>query len=293
MTRFITLLETPRDALQGLPRPVPTAEKIAYLEALLACGFKVLDFGSFVSPKAVPQMADSAEVFKAIAPLARRHGTELLAIIANARGLETGLQLGVKQFGFPFSISDEFQRRNTGKSIDETWPLITAMGETARAANARLVIYLSMAFGNPYHETFTPQILTDFARRCADAGFTELSLADTVGAASPSLAAALVGNVSRALPEATLGVHFHCRPDQVAQMAAAALDGGVSWFDCALGGVGGCPFAQDKLVGNMATPALVEFLQSEGYETGINSAALQSANRMALELAGKYGSGAA
>jgi hydroxymethylglutaryl-CoA lyase len=288
MSKFITLLETPRDALQGLPRAVPTAEKIAYLKLILECGFKRMDFGSFVSPRAIPQMADSAEVFAAIAAPAQSRGTELLAIVANARGLETGLQLGVTQFGFPFSISDEFQRRNTGKSIADTWPVISAMGDTARAAGARLAIYLSMAFGNPYHEPFTPQLLTDFARRCADAGFTELSLSDTVGAASPSLATALIGNVTRALPGAQLGVHFHCRPDQVA-MADAALDGGISWFDCALGGIGGCPFAQDKLVGNMATPALVEHLHGKGHETGVNIAALQVASQAAMEIAGKYG----
>lgn len=288
---MITLLETPRDALQGLPGFVPTAEKIALVEAILACDFKVVDFGSFVSPKAIPQMADSAEVYRAIAPAAAARGTQLLAIIANGRGLEDGLALGVRAFGFPLSVSDTFQRRNTNKSLEETWPALIEMGATARAAGARFVVYLSMAFGNPYNEPFTAGTLTDAARRCADAGFTDLSLADTIGAASPALAGALIGNVRRALPDANLGVHFHARPDRITEMAEAALDSGITWFDCAVGGVGGCPFAQDKLVGNLATPALVDYLESTGHPTGVNRVALDEANRLALEIAGKYGAG--
>ncbi len=285
---MLTLLETPRDALQGLAKFVPTDRKVALIEKILTCGFKTVDFGSFVSPKAVPQMADSAEVYRAIAPLAAAKGTELLAIVANPRGLEDGLKLGVRAFGFPFSVSDNFQRRNTRKSVEETWPLVSEMKRAADAAGARLVLYLSMAFGNPYDEPFTPQRLTDFARRCFESGFSELSLADTIGAASPALASALCGNVARALPAAKLGVHFHCRPEQVAGMAEAALDAGVSWFDCALGGVGGCPFAQDELIGNLATPALVEFLESKGQQTGIDRAALEIANREAMKIAAGF-----
>ncbi len=286
---MISLLETPRDALQGLPQFVPTAEKIAFIEEILDCGFPTVDFGSFVSPKAIPQMADSAAVYQAIAPQAKKNGVELLAIVANARGLDDGLKHGVRAFGFPFSVSDAFQMRNTNKSIAETWPLLIEMGKTAKAANARLVLYLSMAFGNPYHEPFTPAALTDFARRCADAGFTDLSLADTIGAASPALANALLGNVARALPDAKLGVHFHCKAERANEMIESALDAGISWFDCALGGVGGCPFAQDELIGNLATPALVEFLESRGEKTGIDHTAMARANQTAVALAMKYG----
>ena len=244
-------VECPRDAWQGLAALIPTFEKVAYLRLLLDAGFRDLDLGSFVSARAVPQLADTEAV---LAELPEPEGRDYLCIVANARGLERAAgQLKVTSLGYPLSVSDAFQRRNTGRGLAESWPLVAELAEGARQAGKRLVVYLSMGFGNPDGEPWTPGVTLDAVARLRDSGVNDVALADTVGRASPELVAELCGAAVARFGADGLGVHLHARPERALALVRAARGAGIRWFEGALSGAGGCPFAGDTLVGNLPT----------------------------------------
>ncbi len=288
----ITLVETPRDAFQGLPKLIPTSTKIAYIQSLLEAGFKHLDIGSFVSPKAVPQMADSEDVARAVCGDA---SVEFIAIVANAQGVSRALNVeGIDTLAFPFSLSDTFQRRNTNKGIDETWPaideMLTRIGEHGR----HFLIYISMAFGNPYEDPCSLETLKNFITRLATSGVQQISLADTVGVAEPLQVKATFEALLSAFPKIDWSAHFHGRPDDWHHNILAALEGGCRRFDGAVGGLGGCPFAytKDKLVSNVPTEGLVQRFEQLGYPTGIDPEKLARSSALANEINNRYGGSA-
>jgi hydroxymethylglutaryl-CoA lyase len=261
--RQITLVECPRDAWQGLPKQIPAEVKADYLRLLIAAGFRHIDAVSFVSPKAVPQMADSEKVlaFLQEAEPLRMQETELIGIVVNAKGAERAVNAGgVRALGFPYSISPEFLKRNQNQTPEESLDAIDAIGQISYAAGLRLVAYVSMAFGNPYQDAWDEDEVVAACELLAESGAEVISLADTVGVATPEqvervVRAAIAGN-----PEVEIGVHLHARPGRAADKIAAAYRAGCRRFDSALGGLGGCPFAQDALVGNIATEELLATL---------------------------------
>lgn len=235
-------VECPRDSWQGFSRFIPTDEKIAYHRRLVAAGFRNIDFGSFVSPKAVPQMKDTEEVFAGIRDLPGH----FIAIVANERGLDRALAAGVIAVAYPFSISETFQRNNTGKSIAESWPVLEAIAHRA----PELDVHLSMGFGNPYGEPWSIDVVRDFAGRVRDLGAKSVLIADTVGRANPDQ----IRQVFAACPGT--GAHLHASPVKWRANVEAALEAGCTRIDSAMAGIGGCPFAQDELVGNVPTEGL-------------------------------------
>lgn len=276
-------VECPRDAMQGLAHTVPTALKVRYLQALLRVGFTTLDGGSFVSPKAVPQMADTAAVIDALDWSAT--ATELLVIVANRRGAEQALQHApVRWLGFPFSISPTFQQRNARQTLGEAEAELSAIAELAHTHGRRVVVYLSMGFGNPYGDPWSEALVTDWAARMLAQGLDVVSLADTVGTAEPAAVERIFAQLTQAHPEAQFGAHFHARPDDWRPKVEAAWRAGCRRFDTALGGFGGCPFAQDALVGNVATEALQTFLAEQGAMPALDAAALAEAQAIAREV---------
>lgn len=270
----VTLVECPRDSWQGFARFVPTAEKVAYLRILIDTGFTHIDFGSFVSPKAVPQMRDTEEVWAAIREQAA--GKYFIAIIANERGLDRALAVGgLPAVGYPFSISETFQRNNTGATIAESWRVLESLQRRASAAGMELNVYLSMAFGNPYGEPWSVALVADALARVRDLGVRIVMLSDTVGRAQPEQIREIFTAGKTRCPELSLGAHLHASPAKWRDNIAAALDAGCTRIDSALGGIGGCPFAQDELVGNVPTEGVRELL-----EMPTDDAALTEAQRL-------------
>jgi hydroxymethylglutaryl-CoA lyase len=264
MMEFVKLIECPRDAWQGLPRQIPAARKVAYLRALIAAGFRHLDAVSFVSPRAVPQMADSEEV---LSQLGKPQGVEIIGIVVNEKGAERAIATGaVSTLGFPFSISETFLRRNQNQSPDENQAALCAIKAIADQAGLRMVAYISMAFGNPYGDIWNEERIVEAAATLAKHGLAEISLADTVGTAEPALIAAVLRNAADACAGTELGVHLHSTRKGAAAKILAAYDAGCRRFDSALGGLGGCPFAQDDLVGNIPTEEVVRALEQRGVE---------------------------
>ena len=254
----VTLIECPRDAWQGLAHHIPAAEKIAYLQALLDAGFCHLDAVSFVSPSAVPQMADSESV---LAALQIPPDAEIIGIVANERGAERAIATGrVSTLGYPHSVSAAFLARNQHQTPDASLLLLAHLARLAAASGSSMVAYLSMAFGNPYNEPWSLDSVLTASQQIADCGVRQLSLADTVGAATPVQIAETFAAVRARLPRLEIGLHLHARRDAAAALVRAAWNAGCRRFDSALGGLGGCPFAQDALVGNLPTETLVESL---------------------------------
>lgn len=310
----ITLIECPRDAFQGLPRFVPTEAKVAHLRNIVAAGIEEIDFGSFVSPRAVPQMADSEDVLAQLRDEVPRL-PRLIAIIANEKGLDRATEAfapiiagrvvdasahGQPCVGYPLSISETFQKHNTGKSIAESWPLVETLQRRASAGGIELIVYISMGFGNPYREPWSPQLVTDTALRLAEIGVRTISLADTVGLATPpqvseTFAATFAQLKSAIRPGApgqtaiALGAHFHARPDCFADNVRAAFEAGCRRFDTSLGGYGGCPFAQDELVGNIPTEAVVSLFESHGASTPVTPQSIAPALASARQIFQQYG----
>ena len=256
------LTDCPRDALQGWKAAVPTADKVGYLSALMQVGFDVLDAGSFVSPKAIPQMADTADVLEAL-PVT---STRVLAIVANLRGAQDALAHGRPDIlGFPFSISETFQRRNAGTGMDEAWTRLDTIRNAVERAGKELVVYVSMGFGNPYGDAWSAERVADWSRRLhREMGVKHLALSDTVGQATAPVVSAVFEEVVGALPDCHIGAHLHGRPDQTAVLMQAAWEAGCRAFDGALGGHGGCPMAKDDLVGNLATEVLMQAPEAWG-----------------------------
>ncbi|HEV2615367.1 MAG TPA: hydroxymethylglutaryl-CoA lyase [Candidatus Acidoferrales bacterium] len=276
----VTIIECPRDAWQGLPQIIPTRTKIDYLGRLIALGFRHIDAVSFVSPKYVPQMADSEQVMAELAKQlpADMAPPEIIGIVVNERGLDRALATaGVTTIGYPYSISAYFRRANANMSRAESRTLVETLHRRTMAAGRKLVVYVSMAFGNPYDEPWGPEIVEDALIWLKDTGVRTVSLADTVGKASPHDVAALYRTAKNCVAGVELGVHLHSRPDAAAEKILAAYEAGCRRFDGALTGLGGCPFAGDDLVGNIPTETVLATLAARGVSTGIDAKSLAMA----------------
>jgi hydroxymethylglutaryl-CoA lyase len=279
----VKLIECPRDAWQGLPRQIPTELKARYLRTLIAAGFRHLDAVSFVSPKAVPQMADSEAVLAQLQP---PNDVEIIGIVVNEKGAERGIATGaVRTLGYPCSISPSFLRRNQNQSPEESLTTLRKIHERARESDLGMVVYISMAFGNPYDDPWSEEHLSNAIARIADFGIRSISLADTVGVATPDLIGKVVTVVLQDRPGLDLGVHLHSTREAAADKILAAYDAGCRRFDSALGGLGGCPFAQDQLVGNIPTEEVLRSLGQRGAELPL---AVESAASLNEDISRSY-----
>ncbi len=267
--------------MQGIHPFIPTDIKVEYLNALLRVGFDTVDIGSFVSPKAIPQLADTAEVLKRIDLRGVR--SRLLVIVANERGAEEAVrQEQVTYLGYPFSISETFQQRNTNTGIEGSWARTARIADTARKAGKELVVYISMGFGNPYGDPWSPEIVLHWTERLVrELGVRILALSDTVGVARPEDIGALFSHLIPAMPEVEFGAHLHARPDNWRIKTDAAWNAGCRRFDGALKGFGGCPMAEDDLVGNLAMERFVQHLEASGHPTGLDLEQLAECVRLA------------
>jgi hydroxymethylglutaryl-CoA lyase len=287
----VKIIECPRDAWQGLSEVIPTEEKVRYLLKLSACGFKHIDAVSFVSPTHVRQMADSENVMKefvARLPDAAAR-PEIIGIVVNERGMERALATpGVTTLGYPYSISAYFRRANANMSRAESRATVEALRKATKASGHGLVVYISMAFGNPYEEPWGQEIVEDALVWLKDVGVRTVSLADTVGLTPPEYVGALYSAVKDCVAGIELGVHLHGRPDDTAAKVRAAYDAGCRRFDGALTGLGGCPFAGDDLVGNIATETIVSALAAKGADTGISLEDMRPAIELTGEIRTKY-----
>jgi hydroxymethylglutaryl-CoA lyase len=287
----VTIIECPRDAWQGLPDFIPTETKAEYLKELVVAGFKHIDAVSFVSPKHVKQMADSEEVmekFNSSFP-AGAERPEIIGIVVNEKGLERALATaGVTTIGYPYSISAYFRRANANMTREESRALVETLKKETAAANRGLVIYISMAFGNPYDEPWGPEIVQDTLDWLKDIRVRTVSLADTVGTASPQIVGDLFRQVKDHVAGIELGVHLHSRPENAEEKILAAYQAGCRHFDTALTGLGGCPFAGDNLVGNIATEQVLAALGKAGADSGIDTTQLTKVLAMTNEIRAKY-----
>ncbi len=264
----VKLIECPRDAWQGLPRQIPTELKVRYLRALIEAGFQHLDAVSFVSPKAVPQMADSETVLEQLAP---PEAVEIIGIVVNEKGAERAIATGaVRTLGYPCSVSATFLRRNQNQSPGENQAVLERIRERARESGLDMVVYISMAFGNPYDDGWSKEQLIEAVGRVAALGVHSISLADTVGVATPELVHEVVAAVLRGCPGYDIGVHLHSTRAGAASKVLAVYDAGCHRFDAAFGGLGGCPFAQDRLVGNIPTEEVLRALEQRGVHLPIS-----------------------
>lgn len=280
MESSLQLVECPRDAMQGWAHFIPTAEKVAYLNQLLRCGFPILDCGSFVSPKAIPQMRDTAEVLDALD--LEGSDTRLLVIVANQRGIESAVaHERVHYLGFPLSVSETFQQRNTNKSIAEAMDDVKALQEVCEKTGKEAVVYLSMGFGNPYGDPYSPDYVAEQAARLVALGVKNISLADTVGVAQTATIDALFRKLVPQFPQAVISAHFHATATNWREKLEAAWNAGCRRFDGAIGGIGGCPMAKDELVGNMNTTNLLSWAAENNISTGIRTPEFERAARMA------------
>lgn len=279
----VKLVECPRDAMQGWAGFIPTEKKIEYLNTLLQVGFDSLDFGSFVSHKAIPQMADTKEVVEKIIP--GNSKTRLLAIVANTRGAEdAALYPSINDIGFPFSVSETFQERNTNSSLQKSIETISAIQEICYLGGKRLVVYISMAFGNPYSDPWSQEIVLNWVRLIVEMGVEVISLADTVGLASPEQVHDLTKSLIEEFPSIESGVHLHSRREKSIEKIEAAYLAGCRRFDGALNGIGGCPMAGDELVGNIDTLILVDYFRKKNILPDLNEEILKKSILMAGEV---------
>lgn len=273
------LIECPRDAMQGLSHFVPTALKIDYLNALLQVGFDTLDFGSFVSPRAVPQLRDTADVLAGLDLSGT--ATKLLAIVANLRGAEDALRHPAIQYvGFPLSVSETFQQRNTNKSITQAIDDVRSIQNQCDETGRELVVYLSMGFGNPYDDPYSPALVGEMTAQLIDLGVTIIAPSDTVGSATPEAIGALFSHLLPAFPQIEFGAHLHASPGQAPDKVRAAVGAGVQRIDGAIRGFGGCPMAADHLTGNLPTEEIIQTLAEEGIVLKLNQNAFQDAMRL-------------
>ncbi len=279
----IKLIECPRDAMQGWKNFIPTQKKIEYINQLLKVGFDTIDFGSFVSAKAIPQMADTKEVIGQLSIVNNK--TKLLAIIANVRGaMEASVYDAITYLGFPFSISPTFQMRNTNSTIEQSLGHVKEIKNICDRNKKIPVIYISMAFGNPYKDEYNEDIVLQWIDKLVGEGITIISLADTVGIASPAQVSSVVRKVISAFPAIETGVHLHSTNVNWQQKIDAALEQGCMRFDGALKGIGGCPMADDELVGNMDTELMIPYFKELGYCKEIDTSALAQSSKVATEI---------
>lgn len=278
----LKLIECPRDAMQGLHDFIPTETKIEYINTLLKCGFDTIDFGSFVSPKAIPQMRDTAEVLAGL----DASESKLLAIIANERGANDACVFDrIDYLGYPFSVSEEFQKRNTNATIEESFSRVEVIREIAEKSNKELVLYLSMGFGNPYGEEWHPDIVAKWSEKLyRELGIKILALSDTIGVADKSTVTDLFSILIKALPQVEFGAHLHTVQENASGLVSAAYKAGCRRFDGAIKGFGGCPMAKDDLTGNMPTERMKLWFDTNGIETGIDDAYFNQAMNKAIEV---------
>lgn len=274
------IIECPRDAMQGLETFIPTEQKIAYINTLLEVGFDTIDFGSFVSAKAIPQMKDTKEVLAGIKW--QKSKSKLLAIVANTRGAEEASAFeGITYLGFPLSISETFQQRNTNKSIAEALSTLEEIQTICDRSNKKLVTYISMGFGNPYGDPYEIKLVANFVDIINTIGSKIISLSDTIGVSNPENITYLFSNLSKRFPEIELGAHLHSNPATSIEKIDAAYTAGCRRFDGAIRGLGGCPMAKDELVGNMATETILTYLKEKRVPTSIDEVAFVKALSMA------------
>ncbi len=280
---MVKLVECPRDAMQGWPDFIPTERKIHYLEALIGVGFDSLDFGSFVSPKAIPQMADTKQVIASIQP--DNFNTRLLAIVANTRGATDAASYPlIRDIGFPFSISETFQQRNTNSSISDSVTTVSEILDVCKDQGKRMVVYISMAFGNPYGDDWSPEIALNHVRQLVEMGVEVISLADTVGLATPDQVHSLTETLIKTFPQIESGVHLHSRRENSIEKLEAAFSAGCRRFDGAINGIGGCPMAGDELVGNMDSLLMIDYFKKKNVLPDLNEQALEKSIHMANEI---------
>ena len=287
---FVTIVECPRDAWQGLPQIIPTQTKVDYLSRLVSLGFRHIDTVSFVSPKHVPQMADSEEVMAELMnKFPKSEAPEIIGIVVNEKGLERALATpGVTTIGYPYSISAYFRRANANMTRAESRSLVETLKRETKKAGRKLVVYVSMAFGNPYEEPWGPEIVEDTLIWLKDIGVRTVSLADTVGTASAHEVVELYNAVKDCVAGVEIGVHLHSRPEGAAEKVLAAFNAGCRRFDGALTGLGGCPFAGDELVGNIPTETVLTTLSARGVATGIDTRSLALACALTGEIRKEY-----
>lgn len=272
----IKLTECPRDAMQGLHEFIPTDVKAHYINLLLNCGFDTIDFGSFVSPKSIPQMRDTAAVLDKLDTGSTQ--SKLLAIIANYRGAEDAAQHeAITYLGYPFSISETFQMRNTNNTIDASFTLVKQMQELCTSKNKTLLVYLSMGFGNPYGDLWNADLVLSWAEKLVAAGIKDISLADTIGMATPAQIKEIYPLLIKAFSNINFGIHLHSTPDTWREKVDAAYQSHCTHFDTTLKGYGGCPMAKDELTGNIATENVLAYLKEKGIDTGVNMMAFNEA----------------
>lgn len=277
---MIKLVECPRDAMQGRAEFIDTSIKAAYINQLLQVGFDTIDFGSFVSPKAIPQMRDTADVLEQLDLFGTK--SKLLAIVANVRGAEDASHFEeIDYLGFPLSLSETFQQRNTNKSISEALEAVEEIQNLCETKGKTLVTYLSMGFGNPYGDPYSTDLVAEFVRDLDQMGIKIISFADTVGTAESALISELYTVSSQSYPNIEFGLHLHTQPENLSSKITAALKAGCLRFDSAILGFGGCPMAKDDLVGNVATESLIQILEQEGYELDLNRMEFDEAMKLA------------
>ena len=274
------LIECPRDAMQGIKEFIPTEKKAAYINQLLKVGFDTIDFGSFVSPKTIPQMKDTREVLGMLDM--SETSTKLLAIVANLRGAQEAAAFNeITYLGFPFSVSETFQQRNTNSTIKESLKNVEEIQQICEKQDKQLVVYISMAFGNPYGDLWNSKIVIEWTRKIANLGVKIIALADTIGVANPLMIANLFSAVIPEFTGVEIGAHLHTTPTTWKEKVKAAIDNGCTRFDSAIKGFGGCPMAKDELTGNMPTEKLIDFLRARNIETHLNIPAFDKAMRLA------------
>jgi hydroxymethylglutaryl-CoA lyase len=279
------IIECPRDAMQGMHDFIPTATKTDYINQLLKVGFDTLDFGSFVSPKAIPQLKDTAEVLAGLDLSAS--SSKLLAIVANLRGAEAAVQHPeITYLGFPLSISESFQQRNTNKSIAQALEQLQEIQNLCISKGKTLVTYISMGFGNPYDEPFNEEIVAEFTGKLVAMEVQIISLADTIGVAKPALIRRIFESAIREFPHTEIGAHFHSTPATAIEKIDAAYQAGCRRFDTALKGFGGCPMAKDELTGNVATETLLSYFDTVGLDAKLDKEAFNQAMLMVGEVFG-------
>lgn len=283
----VKIIECPRDAMQGIKDWIPTEKKVQYIQSLLRCGFDTIDFGSFVSPKAIPQMKDTAEVLSKL-DLSKTK-SKLLAIIANVRGAEDAvIHPEIDYLGYPFSISENFQMRNTHKTIDESLVILQEILNLAVKNNKEVVAYLSMGFGNPYGDPWNVEIVGEWTERLSSMGVKILSLSDTIGSSTPEIISYLFNDLIPKYPHIEFGAHLHTTPTAWHEKVDAAFKAGCRRFDGAIQGFGGCPMAKDELTGNMPTEKMLSYFTTNKITTNVAPLSFESAHNEATKIFTKY-----
>ncbi|MDP4798415.1 MAG: hydroxymethylglutaryl-CoA lyase [Crocinitomicaceae bacterium] len=278
----LKIIECPRDAMQGLRDFIPTDVKVDYINSILDCGFDTVDFGSFVSPKAIPQMRDTAEVLELLNP----SDSKLLSIVVNERGANLAVQFErIDYLGFPFSVSEQFQQRNTNSSIEHAFTRVEAIQNLARKYNKEVVLYLSMGFGNPYGDEWHPDIVTGWAEKLYEKLDIKIqAVSDTIGCGNPESVNSLIKTLIPSLPNVEFGAHLHTIPQNAKELVEAAYNAGCYRFDGAIKGFGGCPMAKDDLTGNMPTELALEWFNEQNIATGVDQAKFDATMNKALNV---------